>query len=544
MKKLYYFIFILFIAMLCTILYFIFKPKTCNAACYTDQTCINQKCVPRIKNVNCCDTSTFDCTQTLQSECKYKVVDNCEKECVIHSLGPKINVVQKASDNNHMFGKTDHPSEYTLDLLASSSVDGGKFSIETKNFITTNFNENKLVEFIYTTANNVDWSPDVQDIISKLKNDNEIYMTQQQVAYILANLLLGNNTKVTNSVIPGRNVGGKKIFYSDNTISCNGRYQLCVYFTAMNFWMNTTDLENIIVCYAKLNGDNNGPPVSISQSNKISVDYNGINTLSDYDSDIIRLIDGSNTPGGSYMDDITKGCSAQEESAFCLYPELAVGMFILPSIETVDQTNGIKSWIVIGTRRYNVVIVNSSKVTGVSTPKENNVFYNISNNLKICPSAIVSLSSNLCNSGGICNSCTNKPCNKSECGLCWNCRSNDLNILFNRASAIFNIENWPTTLKELNNFFNISNKWTFLGGRWGSGAWGCNPTFSITVQALSACSYNWKKLSICKGTEESSLTCVCTSSGEWDYVRYTNQLSALKQIEFDDAVKIGEWNCI
>ena len=64
----------------------------------------------------------------------------------------------------------------------------------------------------------------------------------------------------------------------------------------------------------------------------------------------------------------------------------------------------------------------------------------------------------------------------------------------------------------------------------GSGAWGCNPSFSLFVQGLTACNGNWKDLTLCGTSQETSEgKCVCQQSGEWDNSVYKKVYDTLQQ---------------
>lgn len=167
---------------------------------------------------------------------------------------------------------------------------------------------------------------------------------------MLANFILGNNINQQNII--ARTVGGDVTFYygKDST------FQFCSYFSAMFFWMQEKELDRIVVCYAKIyNTDDDAPPTTPNGSTTVS--YNCVNSLADYPENTLRLVYGASNPGVSYMNDSDQAGSAQEESAFKLYPELAVGMFILPNIAGDTSSSPIKGWIVLGTHTYNELLL-------------------------------------------------------------------------------------------------------------------------------------------------------------------------------------------
>lgn len=83
-----------------------------------------------------------------------------------------------------------------------------------------------------------------------------------------------------------------------------------------------------------------------------------------------------------------------------------------------------------------------------------------------------------------------------------------------RASPCFNINKWPENLSKIATILKIPQNWTLLGGRWGSGAWGCNPSYSLFIQGLAACNGNWKVLILCGSSQETSGgKCVCQQEG-------------------------------
>ena len=443
-----------------------------------------------------------------------------------HHSGISPPIVKIAANGRGMFPKIDYSNIKTLEDIAHR-VEGSiptKFKTFYQSYLT---DQGDLIKFITNTANNQDWSPDPSDLKNKIKN-GEAYLTLQQIAYILANFLLGNNIK--QQTIVTRPVGSNKTFYSGG----DSTFQLSSYFTAMYYWMQEKDLDSIIVCFAVItNTDSDKPPINPNGSSTVS--YKCLNSLADYPVNTIRIAYGASNPGGSYLNDTDQGPSAQEESAFKMYPELAVGMFILPNIAGDISTDPKKGWLVMGTRTYNELLpANSSITREIGKPKQINAF-GILHNYKMATSGVLGISARTCNGG------QGKKCNAGKgCGDCWRDDPNDLNLLYGRAAPCFNINKWPKTLSKIANDWNLSETWKMLGGRWGSGAWGCNPSYSLMIQGLAACNGNWRDLTLCGTSQETAGgKCVCQKSGIWDNNVYKQVYEALNK-NFDSSL----WNCL
>lgn len=468
---------------------------------------------------NDCDTSNEKCF-TNEGDCKKYCINPPEPSPI------SIDIVKKAPKDQGMFKEKDYSSIKNLNDIASYNK--GSIPDNFKKFYDNYLTKNgDLISFITKSANNQDWSPDPVDLKNKIEK-GEVYLKLQQVAYILANFILGNNTRQNNII--ERKVGGNRTFYS----SGDSTFQLSSYFSAMYFWMQEKELDRIIVCYAKISSkDSDMPPIKPNGSTNVS--YKCVNSLADYPENTIRLVYGASNPGGSYMNDSDQARSAQEESAFKMYPELAIGMFILPDIAGNTSTSPIKGWIVLGTRTYNKLLPIGNSITlEMGEPKQLDSFANVDNNYKIAKGGILGLSARTCNAPG------KNYCNAGKgCGDCWRKVPSDLNLLYDRAYSCFNVNKWPENLSKIANSLRMVQTWKLLGGRWGSGAWGCNPSYSLFIQGLAACNGNWKDLTLCGTSQETSGgKCVCQQEGEWNDEIYTKVYNALQQ-EFNKNL----WKC-
>ena len=426
-----------------------------------------------------------------------------------------------------MFLQNNYTSVKTLKDIAKYS-NGSiplNFEIFYNKYLTDKGN---LISFITYAANNQDWSPDPEDIKDKISKNGEVYLTLKQVAYILANYILGNNIKQKEVI--ARTVGGNKTFYSGG----NSTFQLISYFSAMYFWMQDKELGYRVVCYSTIisNSSETQPPESPLGSSNIS--YNCVNSLADNQSNTLRVAYGASNPGGSFMNNADQEHSAQEESAFKMYPELAVGLFILPYIAGNNSLSPTIGWLVMGTRTYNELLPIGSSITReLGKPREIKVFGSL-NKYTMAKGGVLGISARTCNAPGkyYCSS-------GNGCSDCWRKDPEDLNLLYGRAAPCFNTKKWPDTLSKIADSWKISRTWKLLGGRWGSGAWGCNPTFSLMVQGLAACNGNWKDLTICGTSQETSGgKCVCVKPGVWDKEVYREILGSLKR-KFDHTL----WKC-
>lgn len=64
----------------------------------------------------------------------------------------------------------------------------------------------------------------------------------------------------------------------------------------------------------------------------------------------------------------------------------------------------------------------------------------------------------------------------------------DVDIYFTKANYVFNTETWKGPIQELNGQLNNDmQNWNLVLGRWGSGDWFCNPTWSTMVQQVCVC---------------------------------------------------------
>jgi hypothetical protein len=502
------------------IIYLIIYPKgknnDCIPSCLKNEKCINKKCKP--------------------------INPNPPPPSNIGHLP----ILIKSSDNLNDMMFPFIPVKYnTIENFINNITDAsGKGQVCDKfiKYFKSTFPESDLLLYICDIANNMTYSPSVNDMKIQLKNNQEIYLTLQQVAYIIANLLLGKNT-IQNNLVINTKVGsnGLSLYgYNDyksgkaphNCLICDesgSGFQLCAYFTAMNFWRQTKDLNKILVGYTYIIGETLLPPEE--PLGTTTVVYKCINSLTDNQVASLRLIDGGASVGGSYFNSLAQyGTAGQEEYAFKLYPELAVGMFLLPQIESGKSIGKIKGWLVFGARIYNETLPpNNIVVKGLGKGIDNTNFWNLEQNYKIFPSGILGLSANPCNSGINCD-ITSKDCNK-----CWTniVHPNDLSLLYSRVAPCLNINQWPKCLKQLAIDWNISETWPYLGGQLGSGDWNCNPTFSTTLQGLAACNGNWKNVNICLGNSESNGVCVCKTNGLWNKKIYKKLLLGLKKNQID-----------
>lgn len=493
---------IIFILLIVSIIFIVknTKPSQKNWVCSKEKTCEQDICDVTKEN---CFTEQNDCTTYCSTS---------------------ISIVKTAQKNQNMFNPRNYSNIKTLNDIAkyNSGQIPNNFLKFYEQYLT---DKGDLINFITNTANNQAWSPDPVDLKNKIE-EGEVYLTLQQVAYILANFILGNNIR-QNEII-ARNVGGNKTFYSGG----ESTFQLSSYFSAMYFWMQEKDLGSIIVCYAVVSSkdSNTAPPEKPTGSTNVS--YICYNSLADYPDKTLRLVYGASNPGGSYMNDSDQNESAQEESAFKMYPELAIGMFIFPEIAGDTSTIPTKGWIVLGCRTYNE-LPNKQIITQLGKPTQTTFFADIYN-YKIATGGILGMSARTCNAKN------NNYCNAGTgCGDCWRKVPSDLNLLYDRAYPCFNINNWPETLSEIAHILQLPQKWKLLGGRWGSGAWGCNPSYSLFIQGLAACNANWKDLTLCGSSQETSGgKCVCQQEGEWNDEIYTKVYKALQE-DFDKSL----WNC-
>ena len=436
--------------------------------------------------------------------------------------GPSPTIVKISPRGQGMFSKADYSSIKTIDDIASRV--GGSISESFRKFYDKYLDD--TVKFICEAANNQDWSPDPNDLEKSMHN-GEVYMSLQQVAYILSNFVLGNN-KTQQKLINGRKVSPHNTLYDSHDTD----FALICYYTALHDWSKSKDLDKIVVCYAAVNNNDKDQLPPTTPTGETTVTYNCVNGLTDIPNYAMRTIFAGAVPGGSYFTDVSKFSEEQEEIAFKLYPELAPGMFFLPNPESGSGSQRTKAWMVFGARMYNKPLPERDvKVTSVGEPQKMNTFESL-HDYKMAPTACVGISANPCPA----------KCNQDKtCSACWLIHPDELSVLYRRA-ACFDPSKWPTFLQKISTAWKIPENWTLIGGRWGSGAWGCNSTYSLMVEALAATNGNWNKLILCGATHDSADgKCVCRKEGKWDATVYKQQLSALQKSFDKDA---AGWTCL
>jgi hypothetical protein len=417
-----------------------------------------------------------------------------------------------------------------------------------RTYVTT-LDEAKLIPFIVHAANTDAWAPSVSDIKQKLNDSNEVYLTQQNVAWILANMICGNNVNQSNFVHENRHVKGN--FYNGHAPSCTtAAYQLCAYFAAMHSWMiNETHLAKIVIGYGGTKGSYvDAPPIS---ANTVDVNYDCKNTLSDLPSQSIRLINSGNEPGGSYIGDLGGSVGAQEEAAFGLYPELAVGMFILPNPATGLETTATDitmSWWVFGARYYAEPLPkDGDRVELVGSPLSDFTFYPLEQDYTVFPELIIGVAGYPCNGGAPYN-CTTA---KTDCAACFTTLPDPIRRVYSRMFPALNIDTWPASLKAWGTTWTLNETFPYVTNPVSGGAWGCNNTMYSIVQLLVTSNANWKVTSVCvDGGEGASNICTCRLPRiECDPGCYAKQLDALQFANdigsdtFCAAVNAGSWVC-
>jgi hypothetical protein len=403
-------------------------------------------------------------------------------------------------------------------------------------YITTHFDTKTLIPFIVKTACNYDWAPSVYGMRTALRDSNEVYLTQSQVAWIVANVLCGNNVNQHGFVHTGRKMGGN--LYKTTETS----YQLCAYFAGMFNWYTCRDqLDTIVVGYGGHKGSYMSPPTY--SDNVIEMDYKCVNTLSDLPSQSTRLINAGNEPGGSYANDIGGKLGAQEESAFGLYPELFAGMFILPlpavGLDTTT-TNINMCWWVFGARFYAKTLpIGGSRVQNVGDLITDFEFYPLENSYKIFPTYIIGVAGYPSNGGP-------SPCNvdKTDCSACFSTLPEPLKRIYSRMFPALNTSSWPKSLKAFNDKWNLNQSFPYVSNPISGGAWGGNNTLYSIMQIIVTSQANWKTTHMCvDGGEGASSICTCIRSGSCDKECYMTQLAALKITNFCQAMQKGLWSC-
>ena len=441
------------------------------------------------------------CTSSSQAGC-YAKLDDCKKVCSGGGGGGG-SIPLAGVSSTTMFPEVGPLT--SIDAVAARTS-GGVVSSGFSDFFKTKLGGGAgVLAFVVKTANRKEWSPDVSSF--------PICLHLGQVAYVLSNFVLANTqgTKVKGS------------FYEPGA---QADFALKSYWTALYFWSRMDEdqeLTKTLVCYSTLEGEVPSAPTG-APTGTTSVDYQCPNqlTLQPYQS--LRFVFGGAGVGGSFRDNVSKPSTSQEETVFKMWPEMAAAMFFLPGPQSGDDdVSKNKAWIVFGASSYNTPVTSGQKVVDAGDPVKPTTFSSLEKGYRMAPTGFLGLSANPCSSGTKCSNVGCDGCWKEQVGR------GDFERLYRRVGAGVLTSGWPTFLRYLRDTFQMTQTWSLVGGRWGSGAWGCNLTFSMIVQALAATNGNWSKLVLCSGsTESAGSKCVCQKPGKWDQDVYQSMLAATK----------------
>lgn len=416
-----------------------------------------------------------------------------------------------------------------------------------------------LLKFICNKAKDRNLAPSVSAVGEPDANKG-VFLSLDQVSHLLGNILMDNvNSENQN----GKRKFGGSLYSQEQNCGETGtpfHYQLCSYLAAMHAWMireqyDSSALSRSLVLYGSFESNLITAPTNMSSNRSVKISYD-CNNRPVYNPNItkglIRTLDAGDEPCGSYALNIGAPYMANEEAVCQMYPEVLMSYLLVPS---PSGPPGVTSWHVIGTNIYfNYPVNQNISVPFIGSPNDNYLDVKIGNTgYNISASGMVALAGEICSPGF--------DAADPSVDRAWNFQQNrssaadnnktDVNLYFTKANSVFNTKTWEGPIKELNSKLNNDmQNWNLVLGRWGSGDWFCNPTWSMMVQAMSAAYANkdghgFESIYMCNSHLEPSMNqqvCVCSLSDDTcDSDCYKKQYKALTSQKFYDGKSIGGW---